>query len=697
MPAKKVSFIIDGKEADYNLVKGLPFSLKKSTDQVFKLPGTGGVEVDNPASRLLFPGSFRNQEIFKRAQIVPANQPGTGEALSAIVVLNGSQIVNGSALLHSVNIKDQEVQGYSAGVRGGVNDLFKELDGVLLTELDLGSVVWTEANQRASWIESLDTVLAIWAPVYYGNPNKSTYTSGPISHNTKDLRPHIPFKRIIEAIEKTLGFDIVSTFFDTEFFKRHIYLYGIGETSVTEDYAFNVAITDWSPAGLQSPIIGTYSETDPFNVFDLNNRRFVAPVNGTYTFSLDLEIKPQNQPPNPITYQLIASNGQSVSTSASLVPFLSFGPVQLLANEWVELRADEPPGGAGPYEDPIILQGSLIEPSNVNSTVSLASTLHAEPVLEFLRGISHQFNLAWSVDLATRRIIVEPRFSYVLDGTRYDGFYKSLASAKQIDDRVDKSKVSLNIERPFGDWITFKNKDEDSSLHKRARQLQSGNIPFMGARYNFQSATGIKGTPSENPFFEDLLLAGTNIPGNLYMPLIMPEHEYGEPETEEEPTFSSEPKYGFYAGLINYASWFYNGSPESVRPVVYQKPYPFGAGNSDIKYTASYGDYVVSGKRLPGYVSLFYPQYLANVDNAVVVEAPYNIRLYEFAGEDFRSARILSVGKGVNPQPFILTEINSFNPLGRGLPNGVFWKIAPLFESIFTNIQSNSQTWYINL
>lgn len=682
-----VRIFLNGKEADF-AADLFPFRIERRGDNFVEIQSAEAVRIDNPARRLVLRGNNRNHEIFQNAHL-PHGQAVEGlGSLDIVATVAGTQVLQGEAILRTI-VNSSRRSDYSIGIRGGAESFFALISDLELPDLDLGTAVWDTSTIENSWTEDLDTVEAIWAPVYYGRLDP------PAAYTPTHIRPHIPFKRIVEATEQATGYKIESQLFETEYFKRHLYTYGNEEAAVTDDFPFSATNnqTTAHDSFSYTPVQFDGEISDAFAVF--NNQpgpagySFIAPVSGYYLFSGNTFWETQFASSIPTSSMRLRIGGAAYALP--LDSQWTVGPILMQPNETATIENRAVPFNSGATTlTPRFMSftGSLVEATQEGSTIQYASVLHRRPVRDFFDGLSHMFNLVWRADPALRRIYVDPRFEYEIDGVLYPGMYKLPSNTAPADlrTRVSDRNVSQRVERPFGDYVKIGPAEEESYYYEKASLNGSSSTPFMGGRYDFGSPTNETGEEFLNPYFEGALTkVGTNVSGMAH---IMPEQEFGEEEMQ--PNYASNPKWLYYQGVTLGNPWNWNGAQISSRPVAVQVP----VGAASYPNVGSYRDWTdpVTGDLRPGYVRRFYLKWLAHLDPGRSITLPVNWRNHEMARPDFGRLCYFSAGTDSTDQLWILTNIKGFDPTDPDDPETTFFLYRELTLAHLSRLSINQQS-----
>lgn len=674
---------INGIDADYKEIESIPLSLSIKCDQFTTIGTVADSQVDNPARRLVLPGTVKNQTIEEQSR---------GEAQPSQIIVQGSPVFSGVSRLVQTERSGEQVSGYAFELFAGASVLFAELAGRNLRSLELGDIEYDLATVEASFDYTADTGGATFAPVYYGLLADSVDNGFTIS----EVRPHVFIKRIIDTIFSELRVTVESTLFETDFFKRLVNLFGVGNQwnangVAAREFEASTGVTTTLPGNGSSAFIELPNEIiDTSNIWNLN----VAVLSGgTWEFTINVPtiqngnafLEISGLPDIPLQQQLFAQN---------------FGPISVASGATARIRVD-PINTLNPsIVDPgFSFRGFRQADPGVGDTISLASCLHERKITEFLAGLSHAFNLAWHYDSVLRILTVDPRFDFKIQGTVYQGFYKRVnATPEDWNKRLDFSQATEQKGvRPFGNYLSLNFADEDSYFYRLARYKGTAGVaPFLGARFDF-SETGNPGTTSENPYFENLILlrgaSSTNLP---YLPAILADDSNGE---VDEPAYECNPKMAYFAGNIaNYSPWKWNGTVMNTRPVLFQQPKP--GNDAGIDVCISYSNYQTSAGlpgSIPGLVETFYFRWLNMMENALSVQINMNFETSDIrpSADLFRTLKRFYYPGGERLWVFIAAD--QFQPLKSSASPSSFFEFLIPFETDKSRLIQNTQTPTVSL
>ena len=724
---RTIEIYIGGNQMDYTELKSIPLSMRKRTDKFLEIVGADGSEVDNVLRSLTFPDTLRNQATLI-SLLAQSNKARGAMRHDVKVVVNGIMLFAGDGILKKATKRSSAGPSCYLELLGDGIGLWEKLEKVKLNTLELGSLTWTFAEVTANWNDhEFDDYPAYWCPVVYGNVVGDGYMS------IREFRPSIPFWRIFEAIFKAQGYTIESEFHNTFFFRRHAYLFGVGDKwkndIVVDDYHFKGEyIGEQIPWGL---LLGGSQQAVYDSVEDPSSMFF---DNGEPQLLGDNRINPAHD-----VYLTVQQTGwykikviANVEEGPGLgVPHQLFiqgvrGVTVIYDGRFVMQASDE--GSEGyTVETEVLLQDAdkiyffmltdpirsfkvrvkLLDKPFLGSNILLSSCLHDKPVKEFLRGVSHMFNLAWRVDDITKRVFFEPRFDYILkEGEDYvtrRGFYRR--DFMPITGRIEASEVTVEYVTPFGDSLGLGYREGSNDPIEKATIIDLGRDPDLKRAPYYADAElhdrGKDGVISNNPYFTTLYQAKPSdikLRVDAYVPLVMPSsykrgdhlpgmHWTGETSgahIEDAPTFESEPKCGImFPEALNFQ--FYYDEDEEVlyysetvnAPWITQQKWNDIGGTvalADYDNHCAYADLKArdSARIIKGLVSTFYPNYISIIKEGQVLNGTVSIPLPTIANLSFR--HMWRLPYDLNESIWILLELTGYKALVSDTASGQFIK-----------------------
>lgn len=672
----EIVILLDDQRVDYESREALPFTLVKRTDNILEIVGSEGIEIDNPLESISLPATKTNHSIYDQIALLHSI-PGALLVRDTKALADGSLFFTGSAILTKISGGHYPGEMVLEMLGDGLS-VWSALEGVSLRDLDLGTLEWTFSTMQTSWVASPPSYPGIFAPVVYG---KTSGTFAPGSWHRRDMRLNVYFYNIIQGIFEThLGYTVVSEFFETLWFKRWVYLFGVGDQVQYEDLPTPCSVHVYripGVAGTTDPVQFHLEYEDTCNEWDATGgTTFTASLTTTYTLEFT------GQGTNWGTFEVevngvvVYSTGPSYTVGGGSKYFQIIKQFDLTAGDDLTVHAYTDGGGTLFLYDLHLRIYNTPQPWE-GASIVVSSCLHDEPVKKFLRAISQMFCLCWRVNNITRQVFCEPRFPYRLytggSYVQYDGFYRHPDDPSTLDE-VAATDYDTEFIRPFGKELVMSYaKDESNPLFDtyQAASENSG-VPIFGIKKPFSEDEG-KSTPSENELFVPLLLCTpdpTHASGG-YLPALLPDsYEITEENLPTvEKTFLAKPTCGQVYREAVTALWD-DTEEEELMPLISQyKPYRVDGDHDDELNSGIFADMEAqpvdggSGAQIIlGLASTFYRQYFEVMKPATVVTCQQPISLENFPAEDFRDCKRLRLGSGNEMTLGILLEIAGFNP-----------------------------------
>lgn len=734
---RTIEIRINGQQIDYSEAKSIPLSLRKRTDKFLEIVGADGSEVDNVLRSLAIPDTTRNQTVLMT--LMAQSSLGRGSTrVSVQVIINGIMLFSGPGILSKTSKRSLAGISFAIELLGDGISLWEKLDKVHLTGLELGQLTWTLGEVLSNWDDAtFELYPAYWCPVVYGN------LKGDGKWWIKEFRPSVPYWRIVKAMFEAEGYTIESEFYESPFFRRHAYLFGVGDKwkivdDNLADYRFRGSFGHsfvWSSPGVFGVTLVSDMISDPSSMFITNspptNKLISTPPNvdwvnpayeqrweiqkmGVYRFKITINAV------DPVTFQIgvvrgvveIVNQGYVVGISDDDAPGVTIEFELLLeVGDKVFMIAQGEVSGGGSLAE---LRSSkvsitLLDTPFLGADIDIASCLHDNPVKDFLRGISHQFNLAWAIDDVTKRVFFEPRFDYNLiedgDVVRYRGFYRRDFPLHVGE--IDAAEVSMEYVSPFGDGLTLGYKANNSDPMEKATQndlrRQDVKLPPYYAGIELHDR-GVAATISLNPYFTTLYQSQPSdirMRVSAYLPTVLPSSytrgnklpgitwlDLGVEKTEDPPTFESEPKCGIMFPNVLSFSFYYTEeadvlyySPGALAPWITQQKWIDIGGldalstNDNAPCYADLQSLDTTPRRIYGLVSTFYPNYISVIKEGQVLTGRVSMPLPTIASLSFR--RLWRLPYDLNESVWILLELTGYKALVSDTSVGTFIKYVP--------------------
>jgi hypothetical protein len=734
---RTIEIRVNGQQIDYSEIKSIPLSLRKRTDKFLEIVGADGSEVDNVLRSLAIPDTTRNQTVLMT--LMAQSSLGRGSTrVSVQVIVNGIMLFSGPGILSKTSKRSLAGISFAIELLGDGISLWEKLDKVKLTDLVLGQLTWTLGEVLNNWNDvTFEDYPAYWCPVVYGN------LKGDGKWWIKDFRPSVPYWRIVKAMFEVQGYTIESEFYESQYFRRQAYLFGVGDKwkIVDEnlaDYRFRGKWEKsivWSAVGFP-PIGGVTIVTEqnddpegmymsngepalladpPFWVNNEHEQWFEIKRTGIYRFKITIN-----------------------AVDAATMQFFLIRGVDTIVNSFYEIGVSDEDGPGITVEfDQICELGDkvyliaigsqawgggflsefrfskihirLLNIPYLGADIDIASCLHDNPVKDFLRGMSHQFNLAWAIDDVTKRVFFEPRFDYNLieagEVVRHRGFYRR--DYPMYVGEIDAAEVSMEYVSPFGDGLKLGYKASGSDPMEKAtlndlRRQDSKQPPYF-ADIEFHDR-GVAGQTSLNPYFTTLYQSQPSeirmrIAG--YLPTVLPaSYKRGEKlpgiiwmdgevqKKQDPPTFESDPKCGVMFPNVLSFSFYYTEeadvlyySPGALAPWITQHKWIDIGGvdalstDDNVPCYADLQSLDPTPRRIYGLVSTFYPNYISIIKEGQVLSCNIGIPLPTISSLSFR--RMWRLPYDLNESVWILMELTGYKALISDTCNGSYIKYVP--------------------
>lgn len=602
------------------------------------------------------------------------NQPSDGTPVT--ISNDGNRLFSGRlhyerSLIKTGGNPGRDGDEHTYTMIGSGSELWTDLEGVNLNELDLGTALWNVAAVETNWAETVDDGHAgSFAPAVYGLSDNMR------AFNVEDLRYHVYYLPIVKAIiEGYAKYTLSSTFFDTDFFKRCAHTYGEGDAlQITNNNVITPGNEVFGeiiqPQTVSDGEVITFDNSMDGGTFRFNNATgtFTPFFEGTYDIVIEMQYV------SGIDFiEFMIGNVVAFSFSPTTPGNYSlFFTVDLASNAEVSVRFQTLNGQDVQVISYNISIGSQSATTPWDQTIEVASCLPAKGVKEFLRGISHQFNLEWGVDSVRRIVTVEPRFPYVIDGQQYPGFYDLTGLRPPPGETLEKAPVVTTVPGYRGQ-IEFGYNSTKSGLAKYFDEnvIDREGVPFNAVRYQtVEERVGSKST-SYNPYFQALGSSGPEYVGSAFeLPhlwtggdRVVPAFNSPFPNFDySDPTYSHPPSCGLVRAAG--ASIFWNG--ETVRrsvPLLSQGLAEESPNNTPA-IVLSYSDQAKSFDSFPGLGTTFYRHLASTLLRGRQVTTQNAIpNANEVYTENFRTAVALRYTGG-SAYPSILTGIDKYRPGG---------------------------------
>lgn len=223
---------------------------------------------------------------------------------SAIITYKDSVRFTGIVQLLKINVLDDYEIEYEVSFLGELINLYQSLDNKTLDEIDLSAYdhAYTKQNQVNSWSYGIQKNGAfypftlgegyVYPMIDYG------YNNG-VDWNVKHFFPSVFLKTITDAIFSEAGFEIISSFFESERYKSLVIPYSGSSTlkltdtqienrtfRATSSGTTQINITTNGPEQFEIGDESTLPNFDPGGVYNNSTYKHTVQKTGTYTFTL---------------------------------------------------------------------------------------------------------------------------------------------------------------------------------------------------------------------------------------------------------------------------------------------------------------------------------------------------------------------------------------------------------------------------
>ena len=585
----RIQIYIDGLIAD------LPQS-DINLNLTFALKDRDGIAI-NSGSRSEYsfelPATKQNDLIFQRffdvGEVTLQNQ----DLLPASIIVDGLPFFEGKAQMRSVTTQQDRFYWrglvYKVSFYGNNIDWVSDLKNKYIYEYDFGNITFSKTQNYSDW-----------GNTHFVGDNfcqfvmkfKDWAVLGQVD-TFKESTPALFIKTIVDKIFLGLGYNLVSNFMNTDWFRQLIMPIPFDYDKPIPDVNFgieymNVEANMSAPVGFifggqiiifdnqtLFPTIGAdpYNEltgvyTAPYSgYFEID---FVVVLTGITGFGTQQPAFAYIINTNPFVIILDSPTNIDMTQRANLVVFLNAGDTLKFVQGGISV---------GQFQATVEIIGELqiTDPTTLNLKYLINKNWKA---LDFIKGLAHLFNLTFETDVALRTVTIEPADNYLYTYPLYNniqqGFYNQ--GLNDITRKVDLSISGeiFNVD-DFEQRIQLIYKDDSSDPTVEAlneRQI----VPMAGAQFNFPVSRLKDGlNVIENPFFAPTLLfldneiKDVNTPSQIFVPFVWSSNYLENP-------LSSEGNYEIVPRIL-FKDAFYNGYSNAPKVVIKN---PFGASPATI-------------------------------------------------------------------------------------------------------------------
>jgi hypothetical protein len=410
------------------------------------------IDIQNIAERksdfsktITLPGTSNNNNIFSNifnlARSVQNDNtynfaPDFNPSLKADAILykNGIVQLQGYLQLTNINVLDDYEIEYEIIIIGKTANLFQDLGDKKLNELDLSAFNhdWTFANMVTSWTPSA-------AIGYYYGLIDLGLSNNQRGYYTKDWKPQIFLKVIIDAIFKDAGYRYSSNFFTSGHYTKLVVPATqnkplLSEQQVTDNTFEADRLTDSASVTLVStnptyvlPFNNIVQNTVPSG-YDNTTFKFTAQKNGNYTIGVNavMELTIAGGGGGLFNYEVL-KNGSLIFATPQYI--ISLTPTDIFREnfsftDYLEVgdEIEVQLKNIVTTVDVVLKAGSYFNAVinaeiQVGGVMELASCLPSDiKQTDFLLSVINLFNLYIEPsDIDSKRLIIEPRDNFYLD------------------------------------------------------------------------------------------------------------------------------------------------------------------------------------------------------------------------------------------------------------------------------------------
>jgi hypothetical protein len=505
-------------------------------------------------------------------------------------------------------------------------------------------------------------------PIYWSLKGFGKWDDDALGVQLKDMRPDFWAKALIEKIFEQVPVTLNSNFFESDFFDNILcYMQDAAKGTHTEQYAYDNFDAEASANITQEDIYefplpplpntsngqgivryeneiydgGNNFTTGSGYADGLGEYSYQAPATGTYEIDFNFEFTDLTSYPNGVNdfYIMLikyTDNGFSITIEEEIAMNLEFNiqvndvistniDIELNEGEYFWFRmfydVNSPRGSSG---DTFTYNSQLkITAKDINYApghpFEVKRILPCTPVIDFLKGLTHAFNLQFLYNTQTNVLVVEP----------YKDAYKGLSDYDDWSEIFDTSSLELEFiiteltDQQKFNWQSDGIADED--LHSYTHKLEN--------KYSTKKITEYK-----NPYFAatENYLDNTLI-GKTIIPKMWgsEKNDFGE---QPEQDFDFKPRLFYFKGYGTYVGekWKFDNSAsysEKIPKAMQVGEPPKFANNQDLDFETLF--------------ELFYLKNFNDIESGSILKGDFLIDLNLFKNTDFRKPKLIKY-KGMN-------------------------------------------------
>jgi hypothetical protein len=704
---------LSNKKYIQDIIDGLPLDQKAEGPNVeltFVNPckgGPGTVSGNKSTRSQDYPATKQNDTVFNRFWDLAADNTDGAQFKSAERVVNGMTVFKGLAQMTSVDTQgrfyERHGKMYKVAYFGGAADWF-----LLLKDKELGrDLEWSGAvhnfvspNIVGGWNATFSPVQQ-WA---YGIIKWSDWgyeVGSDIRVEVFQSTALIQIKQTIDKIFNSIGYSISSNFFDTDVFAGYVMPVPFAD-KYPQEYSeafLNIEANKTILTSVSASTIGTgivydtqtkfpsvgpnpFVTSTPGTILPIGNTsQYTAPDNGFYQFDFSITIANVVGSPN-VNFGIITNAPGNPNGPIKIIGVPVAGQyqastvLQLSAGDVVEFffAASITPLSGDSFD---ITGGTLsvIGEATIGPGTSIDFTylLRDWKITDFIKGITHAFNLCWETDTARGIITVEPKDDYLLPDRNAastsleQGFYISNTNDKQFKRDYEKQgRVTNQKDEAQTQFFRWKEDSNDPTAEFIDSQED---LPALSAQYILPDDRFKQDTETfDNPFFAatvhlfDQTITDDSSEPIISVPLIWPVN-YRENPTAEDPNYEVEPRLLWFGGQRGGIDGIFKVADSSTGTVVTSEPqWPalFFVNFNDptgLDASLSFSDITIQGNDVQGHLRRFYLRDMARKRVGKKVLEWFYFNELDIINLTFRNKIFL------NGNLLILQEVQSWSPL----------------------------------
>ncbi|MVT11376.1 hypothetical protein [Chitinophaga tropicalis] len=647
---------------------------------------------------------------------------------------NGDELLVGKAFLTSATHTNRPIS-YQYDFYGNNGDWIIPLKETTLFDL-LKHINFTFTKDVIvdSWEFNgrLEGLPYVFAPVRYRAP-MDIYDETIVDGDYKDdnmtalyMKPSISVYWLIYWGLKSVGYQIQSTFMDTDYFVRQVMPWTWGNFLNAEGnrqdnlkflakgtervqspnnydaYIDVKASNDFEEGGYDTNNVYTYSSVDCEMKWTYPTAFDYKTIKATFNLQIDWEVLLNTNREVLVRVDWIVNGGAPIEhevVHASTGPtfgfqkrdvFDDFFTVEVNALDTISAKVYVKTTGTSVGVSWAKLE--VIQFTISDITIPLGGEINFEnynglknyKFLDFLAGIFDCYNIIPGTDPVNKVVLMEPAHPYSLDNSAtptHAGYFN--ADYLDWNDKQDLSKEStIELYRDYERELTMKFKDDSNDgLLKVVQERNSTTL--AAAKYVFPERFKAEKKDLENRFFSPVMhyevaqWQGIATPAKTpQMICIVPENVSNTSNEESQHTFA--PKLAYYKGVVSDAGgWRFDGDEYTTFPFMFAVNYQPGGQDDPI---LSYCDEITGSARGKGLLRRFFLQRFAIMRNGQFYTTFFRLNNKDATNWYHREHKIC------RGQRWELVKMTNYRPLSEGSTECYLRKWSPITEEDYNSV-----------